>query len=466
MAFVGAVAFGWIAAHPTYAPYAPTLAVVFAFLVVAAYAAFKDPYYGLLFLIFALPFERFPSFDVGGVSIRPSQAVAVLLLLSLLAKSLFDRWRFRPNPLLVPILFFVGQGAWSILWAGDTGRAVQVAVFVAFMALTSLGVAQALRKKEQLPILGWLLAGLSVLLVGFALFQFAADLAGLPSSLTLIREGYGKDVFGFPRVHGFSQEPLYFANFLFLPLGVLAGVFFARARVIPRPWLFLVLAATLVIFLLTLSRGAFIGMAGFLLVFLVFFFRDVVTPRNLLVAAIAIAAAAASVWAILGYVGPDARERFLSHATLQDVRLERTGESGLGRLSTYERALTAWRENPVFGIGLGNYGPWSKNYPPVTPDTGWDIVNNQYLETLAEQGMVGLSLLLLIYMMTLLRSVKAILTSRDPLVRGILIGLTAAFVAILIQYNFFSTIYIMHIWVALGLLVALQNLAFRERVEG
>jgi O-antigen ligase len=444
---------------------APTLAIVFLFLVAGAFAAFKDPYYGLLFLIFALPFERFPSFDVGGVTIRPNQAVAVLLLLSLLAKFLFDRWKFRPNPLLIPIILFVGEGLWGVLWAGDTGRAVQVGVFLAFMALTSLGVTQAIRKKEQLPLLGWVLLGLSVLLVGFALFQFLGDMVGLPSSLTLIREGYGKNVFGFPRVHDFSQEPLYFANFLFLPLGVLAGMFFAKVKSIPRSWLFLVLGATLITFLLTLSRGAFIGAAGFLLVFLVFFVREIVTPRNLISAAAAIVIAAGAVWAILGYVGPDARERFISHATLQDVRAGQ-GESGVGRISTYDRAIAAWQENPIFGIGLGNYGPWVKNYPPEAPDSGWDIVNNQYLETLAEQGIVGLSLLLLIYMMTLFRSVKAILRSQDPLVRGVLIGLTAAFVGVLIQYNFFSTIYIMHIWVTIGLLVAVQNLVLEENKVG
>jgi hypothetical protein len=44
-----------------------------------------------------------------------------------------------------------------------------------------------------------------------------------------------------------------------------------------------------------------------------------------------------------------------------------------------------------------------------------------------------------------------------------LIGLTAAMVGILVQYNFFSTLYIIHIWIAVGLLAGTQQLALKQK---
>jgi O-antigen ligase len=234
--------------------------------------------------------------------------------------------------------------------------------------------------------------------------------------------------------------------------------------VLPRRWLVASLALTLVAFLLSLSRGAFIAAVPFGLVVAVLFFRRLLSPATMIAGVFAVGVAVTAVWGILGIVSPEARERFIGHATLQDVLVERRGESGFGRLATFERAVGVWRSAPLWGVGLGNYGPAVAADPLVRPDAGWDIVNNQYLESLAETGVVGLLLLLLFWGWVVVRSFVAYARAREPLLRALLGGLTAAFVAILVQYNFFSTLYIMHIWVVIGLLVALQNIAlFGER---
>jgi hypothetical protein len=48
--------------------------------------------------------------------------------------------------------------------------------------------------------------------------------------------------------------------------------------------------------------------------------------------------------------------------------------------------------------------------------------------------------------------------TKNKFLKTALIGLFVAFIGILSQYNFFSTLYIMYIWVAMGILVATQNL--------
>jgi len=60
-----------------------------------------------------------------------------------------------------------------------------------------------------------------------------------------------------------------------------------------------------------------------------------------------------------------ATNEFIAHATLQDAK--KGSESVQGRLNTFEIAFVAFQKHPILGIGIGNYGPYFKNYPPVTP---------------------------------------------------------------------------------------------------
>lgn len=423
----------------------------------------KNPLIALLILVASLPFERVPSLDVGGVTLRFNQLAAVILILVTLLSIVFDRRRIQPYPALWPLLGFLILIMWTTPSAPNVLRAASVFVFILLMVVTSLAIPQVLTEKRQLRQLGTLLVVVVAFLALFGLFQFFGDMIGLPESITFIKEGYGREVFGFPRVHAFSNEPLYFANFLFAPIGVIVGLLLTRQDVLPRTWLLTSLGGALLVFLLSLSRGAFLAAVPFVLVLVFFFLRRFFSLANIAAALVGLALVGATVWGILGLVDPEARERFVGHATLQDVLVTREGESAFGRLTTFERAIEIWGRSPIFGVGLGNYGPSVAQDPLVAPETGWDIVNNQYLESLAETGVVGLLLLLIFWGGVVVRSFLAFFKTRDLLVRALLGGLTAAFVATLVQYNFFSTLYIMHIWVLIGLLVAVQNIALQRR---
>jgi len=421
--------------------------------------ALRNPFLSVLVLVASLPFERVPSLDIGGVTLRFNQLAAVIVIAVAILALVFDRRQIRLYPALLPLLGFFLLTMWTTPAAANVARAASVFVFVLLMAITSLMIPQVVTDKSHVKQLGILFTVLAAFVSLFALFQFFGEMIGLPERLTFIREGYGKEVFGFPRVHAFSAEPLYFANFLFLPLGAMVGLLLTRQDVVPRTWLLGSLGATLLVFLLALSRGAFIAAVPFTIMIVIFFLRRFLTVPNILGILLGLLLVGATVWGILGIVSPEARERYLGHATLQDVLVTREGESAFGRLTTFERAVEIWGRSPVWGVGLGNYGPSVAQDPLTVPEHGWDIVNNQYLESLTETGIVGLGLLLLFWGLVVLRSFIAFYKTRDLLVRAFLGGLTAAFVATLVQYNFFSTLYIMHIWVAIGLLVALQNIA-------
>jgi hypothetical protein len=58
--------------------------------------------------------------------------------------------------------------------------------------------------------------------------------------------------------------------------------------------------------------------------------------------------------------------------------------------------------------------------------------------------------------------VKAILYVKDSYVKAILVGTLAGFIGILVQYNTFSILYILHVWFTIGLLIAMQNMVLTK----
>jgi len=339
-------------------------------------------------------------------------------------------------------------------------RAITVLVFIIFtMALAVLAVnmvnsKEALRKTLIVLFASALVAG------AFGLFQFGGDIVGLPRSITLLKEGYTKAIFGFPRIQAFSMEPLYFANYLLIPICIGIALIFNRVEPLKR-WLFIGLVALLLInFVLTVSRGGYLGLVGSFVVLGIFLFRKIFTWRNVLIGVLTIGIVGYGVAFALSKGNYQATNEFIAHVMVTDFK---NSESVQGRLLTYRRAYNAYKWYPVFGIGIGNYGPFAKFYPPQAPPKGWDIVNNQYIELLAETGLVGTIFFGFLILVLTLRTFIALKYARDLLLRSVLIGAFAALVGILVQYNFMSTLYIIHIWVLIGLLIAVQSIILKAK---
>lgn len=128
------------------------------------------------------------------------------------------------------------------------------------------------------------------------------------------------------------------------------------------------------------------------------------------------------------------------------------------RVETISSAMTMWQESPLVGSGPGSFGPYMANHPFYVPTDGWRIVNNEFIEILAENGIIGLFIFILIILLAVIRSFKAILRTKDFYLKAILIGLLGAFIGVLAQYQTFSTLYIVHVWFLIGLIVAIQNI--------
>lgn len=396
-----------------------------------------------------LPFERLGGFDVGGLNVRPSQvALAAAWLLSFRA---FLRgrgttaWR---EPWFLALAGFFAAAALSLVHAENVGRSVLMLGFAGFTASLAFLLPETL-KPEHLPRVRTAIL-VSAAAVGlFGIWQFVGDMLGAPAWLTGIRDTYARGVLGFTRVASTAAEPLYFANYLLLPIALAAAWLLRKPDARMSRLLTALLALLVLNVFLTSSRGGWLslGVTGLALLWLERArLRDV---RPLLTAAAAGLTAVAIGVVLLGrFFSPTSSgiaETFFRHVTTVT-----DGAAFDDRAATFRAALDAWRAHPWIGIGFGGYGPRVAPFAFEAPASGWPIANNQTLELLAETGLVGLAAFVLFLALLFRRARTPVPGDADALRTACL----AALCGMLVQYQTFSTLHVMHIWFTMGLLLS------------
>lgn len=252
--------------------------------VAALIAMTRNPFYGLLLITFFLPFERVGSFSLAGSTVRISQILALVtgffwVCIGFAKGSL----RIKKNVLSLPLSLFVITLFLSLLDAQNLTRGIQVLAFSLFVMVFSFLVPNLVTTKKHIETVIKVLFLCSALVGLFGLFQFVGDAIGLPSTMTLLRPQYTKAVFGFPRIQSTALEPLYFANFLLIPIALAFSLFLQKHYIIRKSWLVGLLALLLLNIALTLSRGGYAGLLGTLIVIGIYFFKKTLTPLNLMI---------------------------------------------------------------------------------------------------------------------------------------------------------------------------------------
>lgn len=415
----------------------------------------RNPDIGLTMIAFLLPFERIPSVDVGGFSIKINFILILAVAFIFFSVKLAQRKLVIPrDPTKIFIIIFMLLAAISITQAVNVSRAMQVFALLLLMIVTYLTVTTMTIKEEMLISIakglfwGGAVAGL------FGMWQFLGDMAGLPNTITLLKMGYDKSTFGFARIQAASQEPLYFANFLFIPIALTCVLLIKNKielitkKVIAYP----ILALLVIDFILTVSRGAYIGAVFALLALLASQWKIIFKIKTIVSLLLVALFIGGGTFIFLYRSESRAVDEFVAHVSVQD-RTE--GESVVSRLDATELANQLFLTSPFIGVGIGNYGPITQGDPAETPDEGWFIVNNEYMEILAETGVLGLIAFVLILLSLIYRAGLALKASnKESFTKDFLVAMGIAMTGILVQYATFSTIYIFHIWFVLALVSA------------
>lgn len=409
-------------------------------------------------LLFCLPYERIPSFPitVGGISVdlRLSFIVGGVLIVAVGIILVWQR-QLRSqlkHPLYYALATFLFVYFLSLLVSSDVKRALSVWVFTAFTIAVGVAVSLAWKYRQE----AWLSRALYIttwIVVAFGFYQYFGDMLGLSTSWTGLRDIYTKVVFGVPRIQSTGLEPLYYANFLLIPFFFYAAKFLRSEE--ERPVLLIAIVTQLV---LSVSRGAmYAGIIGLILLFLLTIRQlkplQVTGFLAMIILGVALALGASSL--------PGLSKTQLGQqksTTVVVVEQASNLDAQDDRVRNRVFAWQAFTEHPVLGIGPGNFSQYAKQrYDGYTPMEGYLIVNNEPLEILAEGGLLSfLSLAFFVIWLMINLIYKAWTEKTHSPVWSIAIA--CYLVALAIQYQAFSTLYIVHVWVALGIALGIVAL--------
>lgn len=426
----------------------------------------------LCLLLLLLPFELYPRVELYGVAVRLSQVVGVLLIV-LCVPLVIKNWRdWLSNPWVLLALFVVASTI-SALLALNKSKGLLVTSFYAFDFVLAYAVAQTFSLRHS-EVFKKIIFGMGLAVVAFCLYQFVGDTLGLSNNYTLLNVRYTKLIFGFPRVQGFSLEPLYLANYLLIPFCLaLTSYIFSNKKL--EAVLAFVFLTTIWI---TVARGAYLGVFAVLIILgavLIYQkkWRQLGVALGIVVVSLVLAFGmirASGMFAKqipastnvpnnlqtnIPQQGIDAQgntERLLEHTT------DFTSETSVSdRLQSSKTAIALVQSNPILGVGPGNFGRYVvKAYPAVFVDPN-QIANNETLEILAEVGILGFALLATFALTLLWRGLHFSVKQNSNEANIWFFATAAMLVAFVIQWQTFSTLYVTHIWVMIGVYMAVLS---------
>lgn len=354
------------------------------------------------YLIWSLPFEFFPRIDVAGAGFRVSQFLVLagfwvigVLVLKKDSNLNFHKICFAS---FLPLGFLVlSTPSWFLVQDFQRFLVHMFGTLLVFGAMI-LVLNFATNIWKRLKELTLILVGCSM----FGLYQFVGDMLGIPSSLTGLREHYTKAIFGIPRVQGTAVEPLYFAGMLVIPIVVLLVCiaqkqslirYFTTPKYSKINLLFLVIV--LVVFGMTLSKGSFAVVAllsPFLGISMYFLFQNVRNLVHKYFVAVGFVLTFLGLAAVL-FLNPV--ETFGSVGRNFVETLAGTSPSAVERGLFVKEAIVALPSNIVQGIGMGQYSNYVGENLGNLNDDGKAIVNNVYVEVWLENGIFAFMVFLI-----------------------------------------------------------------------
>jgi len=437
--------------------------------------AFRFPFHSFLLFIITLPLEAAFVFEVG-FTIHPSYILLIIIILGLFFSG--RKLHFK-STLNIPTFVFLGISTLSLLMtifspppevtlaevmkyrSSEIRSIIQLLFLFFFVSAYFLTIHFCSERKKLNTVLKTYI-GIASLIAIYGIYQFFAVKFSLPfiditSAISTSGVGRGVSYYAEPslfRSHATFQEPLFFGNYILsvFPLLLILSFFKYKKNILTKNALLIKSNLFLVFIfatalLLTKSRGAWLGFIGAIL--LLFFFSKIkfkikligITIFILIFISILIIPFVSYQYSNLGeFISP----RFSSEILSQEPRL-----LGLSFV------LDLWKQYPILGVGLGNYGFYAAQHfhsPLIVSGAG------RWLQALVETGILGFAAfiwLIFTYYKILIRALrKARNTSWYPYFLGYL----ACFTAMIVQYFFSFDRFPLYFWVFLGISIATVKL--------
>lgn len=392
----------------------------------------------------------------GGFSIAKLVGLALVVSWAATAVTRGDRHNFfktHPTMSYVLVLFLAFAGA-STLWAKvpiETGSAI--IRFLPNMLLLPIAVTAIKDRRSALMVCGSFVFGA---VLSASLGQFV-DVGGAPEAITDAEAGLTSET----RLIGVGVNPNELAIAL---VGATAiGLGLAASRALSSGWRLVGAAGTalcLVFILLTASRTGLLGILVAIVLGSLFAGRSRRAP--LLV--VGLLAALSMTAYVVALAPPEVRQRITA------------SDGGSGRDDIWRVGWRMVQDNPVQGVGLGNFRLTSIDYLLEPGQLKRDtfildrpkVAHNIYLETLAELGVIGLVLFLSIMgfaLRCMLKAARLFEARGDPGLELVARAVFVATAAMLFSSAFVSQQYAKSLWLALALGPGLLALAHRSETS-
>jgi len=469
---------------------------------IAFLAILIRPHLGLYLLIFSIPFGSLKEIQVGVMSVGVTELLVGLVLAAWLAQMVSSREiKIGPAPLLLPLLIFLAAISFSLL----TTLSLQYSLKGLLVWLEILGlylfVTTAIGGSRK-AIIAILIAGSLEALLG--VYQFLLGVG--PESFIL----FGR----FSRAYGTFGQPNPFGGYLGLILPLSVGITFAGWRRL-KSLLFWGLAAMGLAVMgtamvMSWSRGAWLGsLAALAFVALVGVWTEAFGPQLIgvlvgigagvlsglwfgardmalgtlvggLVAIVTGGLTATALrrrWGFLlltlffllgvfffllggGRLIPTALvERLLDFlpylrvTSVEGIPLSDENYAIVERLAHWQAAWRMVSDNPLLGVGIGNYVPVYPAYAPPGWEDPMGHAHNYYLNIAAEAGLVGLGGYLFLWGAIFWHGWRVYRGAEDQW-RSITLGILGVMVAFGV-HSLFDDLYVhgmnLHIAILLGL---------------
>ena len=210
------------------------------------------------------------------------------------------------------------------------------------------------------------------------------------------------------------------------------------------------------------GRGAWLGFgaAGVVMVFF--------APRRRRrgAALLAVGAVLTAMMWTAGYVPAGIRQRVQSTLTeftgFGDMRAVPISDENFAlveRLAHWQAAVNMANAHPLAGVGLGNYEAAYPDYGLVSWPRALGHAHNDYLNVLAETGLVGLFGYLAGWAVIVWWTLCALRLS-DPVLRGLALGLLGAWTHLAV-HSFVDKLYVNNLFLHLGVMLGLAAVAYQ-----
>jgi O-antigen ligase len=396
-----------------------------------------------------------------------------LMIPFLLFKSLLSgrfRFRFSVFHLLLVLLFFVYSiGA---LTAIAPIRVIRVCVLYIFLFLLFTITLELLNDKKRIEKATVYFLAVGVIGSLYGIYQIVGFILGFPTQLPFIENlshhqyyftGLTAFKLGgvwFPRINSTFNDPALIGGYVVMSLMILISLFGRRYvrhdlnfkhKLGYLSFSFVLLSCVI----LTFSRSSWIGACFGFAVLSYYLFKNSRTRKPLVV--LLLFFSLVITWAIVFY-SP------FWDATIGRVMqaFDPTDISTSGHLKWLNVAIQAWSNNPILGVGLNNFAEY---YAVNFQETNKAMTHSAYFSFLAETGIIGLILemtFIFLIIRHLLLAISITRKSGDTNFYFLLVGILAAYVAMLgtnITYHFYTQFYV---WFFNALAVAASTLVIKN----